>query len=112
MFRASRYKRPEFAYPVYGRPADMLEVNLQDFDKSLPKKQLVGRLVGQKLVPYYTRKEINNPALHLRAPALLYVSTPIDSLLPRFRGRRLPFWMTAVIRGLLMRATTAGLLRG
>lgn len=89
MFRASRYKRPEFAYPVYGRPADMLEVNLQDFDKSLPKKQLVGRLVGQKLVPYYTRKEINNPALHLRAPALLYVSTPIDSFIAQIQGSAL-----------------------
>ena len=86
MFRASRYKNMSFSYPIYSRPADMLEVNLQDFDKSLPKKQLVGRLVGQRLVPYYTRKEINSPTMHLRASPLLYVSSPVDAFIAQIQG--------------------------
>ena len=86
MFRASRNKRPEYPYPIYGRPADMLEVNLQDFDKSLPKKQLVGRLVGQKLVPYYNREEIGKLGPRLRAQAILYVATPADAFIAQIQG--------------------------
>ena len=86
MFRASKYRKTEFSYPIYGRPADLLEINLQDFDKSLPKKQLMGRLVGQKLVPYYTREEINKLGPRLRAQALLYVASPVDALIAQIQG--------------------------
>ena len=64
----------------------MLEVNLQDFDKSLPKKQLVGRLVGQKLVPYYNREEIGKLGPRLRAQAILYVATPADAFIAQIQG--------------------------
>ncbi len=86
MFRASKYKRSDYPYPIYGRPADLFEVNLQDFDKSLPKKQLVGRLVGQKLVPYYTREEIGKLGPRLRAQAILYVSSQADALIAQIQG--------------------------
>jgi len=86
MFYASKRRDNRFAYPIYNRPADLLEINLQDFDKSLPNKQLVGRLVGQKLVPYYSREEINNMGGYLRATPILYASSIVDAFILQIQG--------------------------
>ena len=86
MFQASYQKTSKFIYPIYNRPADLLEVNLQDFDDSLPNRQIVGRLVGQKLVPYYSREEINNMGRYLRATPILYTNDMVDAFLLQIQG--------------------------
>lgn len=86
MFLASRNKNHNFSFPIYNRPADLLEVNLHDFDENLPNKQLVGRLVGQKLVPYYTREEINKMGTYLRATPIVFANSAVDVFILQIQG--------------------------
>ncbi len=48
-----------FRYPLYRRPDDMIEVDLSQFGNGFPKSKLFGRLDNRKVVPYYSREEID-----------------------------------------------------
>ena len=67
---ASFHKHGKYIYPVYGRPYDLIEINLKDFDEALPDKRLVGRLSKQKMIPYFKRAEIENNGIN--APVLMW----------------------------------------
>lgn len=84
MLYGSYHKSDKYKYPVYGRPHDMIEINLQDFDKSLPKKRLVGRIKGKTFIPYYTREEIHNKPLN--APILLWADNEVDIYVMQIQG--------------------------
>lgn len=53
----------ETPVPIYGLPADLITLNLQDFDSTLPKRTLTGRLQDNKFVPYPDREQIAQGAL-------------------------------------------------
>lgn len=76
----------EFSIPVYGLPNNLLQINLQDFDPKLPARQLMGRLEKNRVLPYYSRKEIDQGALINKAPVLAYLRSPIDRLLIEIQG--------------------------
>lgn len=81
---ASYYKSDKYSYPIYGRPNDLIEINLQDFDSSLPPKRLVGRIENKKLVPYFTREEITKQ--NLNAPIILWSDSYIDIYVMQIQG--------------------------
>ena len=81
---ASYVKDEVYKYPVYGRPYDLVEVNLQDFDKSLPNKKVLGRVEGEKLVPYYSREQIFNDGIN--APVILWADSYIDVYIMQIQG--------------------------
>ena len=81
---ASYHKSDRYKYPVYGRPFDMVEINLQDFDKSLPNKRFVGRVKDNKFIPYYTRSEIHNKQLN--APIILWGDNLVDIYVMQIQG--------------------------
>ena len=56
---ASNLRDDHFKYPIYGRPYDLVEVNLKDFDASLPAKAIVGKVEDGRLKPYPTRADIS-----------------------------------------------------
>jgi membrane-bound lytic murein transglycosylase A len=65
----------ELSAPVYARPGDLVEVALEDFGKDLPKRKVVGRVQDGRLVPYYSREEIEGGGvLEGRAQPLAYVN--------------------------------------
>ena len=82
--KASFTPNKQYKYPVYGKPYDLIEINLTDFDNSLPKKRLLGRIENQKLIPYYTRKEIENKKIN--APILLWADSNIDIHIMQIQG--------------------------
>ncbi|MEF3280947.1 MAG: MltA domain-containing protein [Elusimicrobiota bacterium] len=60
VFEASLSSDEIYKYPLYRKPDDMIEINLEDFDADKYKGQkLTGRLLGTKIIPYYTREEID-----------------------------------------------------
>ena len=81
---ASRHRHGRYIYPVYGKPDDLVEINLKDFDPSLPDKRLTGRIEGQKMRPYYTRAEIENT--ELKAPVLLWGDSAVDIHVMQIQG--------------------------
>ena len=60
--------------PVYALPVDIVKVELRKFGGELPSRTLVGRIQNGKLVPYHTRREIQqNDILAGRVQLLAYV---------------------------------------
>ena len=57
---ASPVRTEKYKYPIYKRPPDLIQVNLSDFNSDQWKsEQLYGRVENDKLVPYFSRKEID-----------------------------------------------------
>lgn len=67
-----------FIYPIYTIPNDLISVELSSLYPELSSKRLRGRLEGEKLIPYFSREEINQQ--NLDADIICYV----DSRLARF----------------------------
>ena len=55
-----RQPTKRFASPVLTRPKNLVEVRLSDFRKHLPDQRLVGRVKRGRLVPFYTRRQIQS----------------------------------------------------
>ena len=81
---ASYHKSDKYKYPIYGKPYDLIEFNAHDFDKSAPDKRYTGRIVNQKLVPYYTREEISKKPIN--APILLWGDSLVDINIMQIQG--------------------------
>ncbi|MFH1619986.1 MAG: MltA domain-containing protein [bacterium] len=57
---ASLTRTPEYAYPIYARPKDLVTVNLENFDGTKWKGEKVnGRLKDGQIVPYFSREQID-----------------------------------------------------
>lgn len=71
-------------YPILGVPRDLLTIDLGDLFPELKDKRLRGRLVGNKVVPYYSRAEI---VAHERdADALLWVDDAVELFFLQVQG--------------------------
>lgn len=81
---ASKTPSEEYKYPVYGRPDDLIEINLQDFDPELPRRRLVGRVENKKFVPYFTRAEIEKNKIN--APVVLWGNDHVDIYVMQIQG--------------------------
>lgn len=81
-------RRPDdrFRYPLYRLPEDLVTVELGLFDPELDGRRLVGRLDGQRLVPYPERAEIDHGALAGRGLELLWVDDPIGLFFLQIQG--------------------------
>jgi membrane-bound lytic murein transglycosylase A len=72
--------------PVYGRPADLVTVNLGSFRADLAGRRLVGRVEDGRLVPYYERREIEGGVLANQDMELLWASDPVDVFILHIQG--------------------------
>lgn len=58
LLRGSRTRTAKYAQPVLGVPPDLLSIDLSEALPDLKNMRLRGRLVGNRVVPYYSRAEI------------------------------------------------------
>ena len=78
---------PGYAVPVYGVPEDLVTANLGDFSETLSGKRIVGRVQDQRMVPYYTRKEIQTEGvLQGKAPVIAWMRDPVDLYFIQVQG--------------------------
>jgi membrane-bound lytic murein transglycosylase A len=65
----------DFTEPLYETPADLIEVNLGEFSEQWNNERIVGKLKGNRLIPYDTREEIvYDLSLEERAHPIVYVN--------------------------------------
>ncbi|WP_133130589.1 murein transglycosylase A [Legionella yabuuchiae] len=77
--KGSLTKTEQYNVPVYGVPKNLISVYLGAFDSDLKHhRRLFGRVKGNSLIPYYTRKEILEGAIEGLAPALAWINSPVD----------------------------------
>ncbi len=87
VLKGSRLRTGKYIYPLYRRPPDMFCVNLRDFGRDYPQKILVGRPDKGRLVPYYTRREIDyQGVLQGKGLELIYLADPVDIFFLQIQG--------------------------
>ena len=82
--KASKSKHDGYQYPIYGRPNDLIEINLKDFGADLPNKRILGRVENGKLTPYFTRAQIEKNGVD--APVILWGNDKVDIFLMQIQG--------------------------
>ncbi len=75
-----------FSIPIYSRPNDLVAANLGEFDDEFKGRQIAGRIVNNKLIPYNSRREINNGALQGRGLEVLWVNDPVTLFFLHVQG--------------------------
>ena len=83
---ASHERGAEFSYPVFSVPDDLLQIDLGLFDSNLPSRRLYGRVSDRKVVPYYSRAEIDSGKVKLPAQVLAWLPSSIDGLMLHIQG--------------------------
>jgi membrane-bound lytic murein transglycosylase A len=78
---------PDYQYPIFARPDDLLTIDLGAFSEKYQGAKLVGRIHERTVVPYYDRREIDeNGALYGKAQALAWVRDPVDIFFMQIQG--------------------------
>ena len=86
LLAGSRTPTPDYPIALYGAPDDLLIVDLADLYPELKDKRVRGRVQGRKVVPYWSRAELErNPEL-LRGKALAYVADPVEAFFLEIQG--------------------------
>ena len=75
-----------YAAPIYGRPADLVEVRLGDFDDALPRRTVIGRVEEGRLKPYYERAEIEAGAIDGASPVVIWAKDIVDVFFLQVQG--------------------------
>ena len=78
---------PEYAYPIYGMPADLIVTERATPSPLLAPEKVTGRLEGGNLVPYYSRREIDElGSLRGRGYEIAWVKDPTDLFFLHIQG--------------------------
>lgn len=75
-----------YAVPIYGRPTDLVEVRLGDFDDALPRRTVIGRVEEGRLKPYYERAEIEAGAIEGASPVVIWAKDIVDVFFLQVQG--------------------------
>ncbi len=86
LLRGSRTASGPYRHPLYGVPDDLLAVDLSEIYPELQPMRLRGRIEGKRVVPYYTRAEIENGRARLEGLAFLWVDDPLDLFFLHVQG--------------------------
>ncbi|SFP50973.1 membrane-bound lytic murein transglycosylase A [Sphingomonas rubra] len=84
--RGSLERRPGYEVPVYGRPTDLIDVDLGRFSDDLKGKKVRGRVDGSNLVPYFDRTQIEEGALARTAPVIAWAADPVEMFFLQIQG--------------------------
>lgn len=86
LLRGSRYATAKYRFPVYAAPEDLLVVDLSAVYPELKSLRLRGRLQGNKVVPYFTRADIEAGSAPMRGKELVWVDDPVDLFFLQIQG--------------------------
>ena len=81
----ARSPSPTFTVPLYAPPDDLLTIDLASLYPELKGKTVRGRLQGKKVVPYYSRAELDNSPL-LNGKELVWVDGALDAFYLQVQG--------------------------
>jgi membrane-bound lytic murein transglycosylase A len=85
ILRGSRRSSAQFRFPVYGVPEDLLTVDLSELYPELKNMRLRGRLEGRRVVPYYSRAEIQT-GKGISGRELVWVEDAVDLFFLQIQG--------------------------
>lgn len=87
VIEGSRNESSIYRFPIYRRPEDLIDADLGSFGPHLPGEKIVGRMEGVRLVPYYSRIEIDGLGrLKGRGYEIAWVKDPVDLFFLHVQG--------------------------
>ncbi|OGT00014.1 MAG: transglycosylase, partial [Gallionellales bacterium RBG_16_56_9] len=82
----SRARSARFRYPLYAVPDDLLQIDLGEAYPQLKGMRLRGRLQGKRVVPYYSRAEIDAGAGSFKGRELFWVDNAVELFFLQIQG--------------------------
>ena len=86
LLHGSRRRHGRYTVPLYGRPPELVMVDLGHFRDDLKGKRIAGRVEAGSLVPYPDRKQIDDGALAGRKLEIVWVDDPVDAFFLQVQG--------------------------
>ena len=86
LLKGSWERSEEFRYPLYGVPEDLLIVELGSIYPQLKNLRLRGKLMGNKVVPYYDRAQLDDDQNLLQGTEILWVNSLVDLFFLHVQG--------------------------
>ncbi len=88
LLKGDRVRTERARYPLYAAPDDLIAVDLASVYPELKNLRLRGRLVGNKVVPYPTRKEIEAAAggNGFKGKPIAWAEDPVDLFFLQIQG--------------------------
>ena len=86
LLAGSRASTAQFTIPLYAPPDDLLTIEIADLYPELKDKRVRGRVDGRKVVPYWSRAELERGAPSLAGKALVYVADPVEAFFLEIQG--------------------------
>lgn len=82
----SRAQTSRYRFPLYAVPEDMLIIDLASVYPDLKNYRLRGRLSGNRVIPYFSRAEIEAGRAPLASKTLLWVDDAVDLFFLQIQG--------------------------
>jgi membrane-bound lytic murein transglycosylase A len=86
ILKGSRTKSAKYPFPLYTTPPDLITVELDGLFPELKFKRVRGRVVGNKLVPYFNRAEIETDNSPIKGRELVYIDNIVDVFFLQIQG--------------------------
>lgn len=90
--------------PLLAKPADLMRLDLNDFDPNLGNESIRGRIEKGRFVPYPDRAAINRGALGALARPVAWIADPVDAFFTQIQGSA----RIVLPNGEVLRASFAG----
>lgn len=84
LVQGSRQRGGDYQWPLLAVPDDLLVVDLAALHPELANKRVRGKVVGNRVVPYDSRAELNDPNRQL--PAIVWINDPVDNFFLQIQG--------------------------
>jgi membrane-bound lytic murein transglycosylase A len=86
LLQGSREPSDEYRYPLHGVPEDLLVVDLGSVYPQLNGLRLRGKLIGNRVVPYYDRAQLHDDPELLSGAEILWVNSLVDVFFLHVQG--------------------------
>jgi len=86
LLAGSRTKTERFRVPLQAPPDDLLTIDLTELYPEFKDKRLRGRVDGKRVVPYWTRADIEAGRAPLDGKTLVHVEDPVEAFFLQIQG--------------------------
>jgi membrane-bound lytic murein transglycosylase A len=86
LLHGSRTRSARYRFPIYATPQDMLTIDLSSVYPDFKHKRLRGRMDGGKVIPYFSRADIDNGASLLNGLEIAWVDDAVELFFLHIQG--------------------------